>query len=78
MKKLHPILIVALASILWLSACATKKQVTGSTSGGTPDGSTYEKAIVINEQHERQGIRAEYAWIDAHYPGYKSRGQGVA
>jgi len=37
------------------------------------DGSSYEKAIVIQEKSETPGVNAEYKWIAEHYPGY-SRG----
>lgn len=41
------------------------------------DGSSYEKAIVINEGHERQGIADEYAWIRNKYPGSKTQSQSL-
>ena len=41
------------------------------------DGSSYDKAIVIKEDHESQGIHAEYAWIRNKYPGSKTRSQSL-
>ena len=41
-------------------------------SGG--DGSTFEKAIIVNGATEETGVHAEYDYIAKHYPGY-SRGQ---
>ena len=37
----------------------------------TPDGSSAEQAIVINEKSEITGVAAEYSWLQKHYPGYK-------
>jgi hypothetical protein len=36
-----------------------------------PDGSSPEKAIVIQETTDREGVKAEYAWLNSHYPGCK-------
>lgn len=35
------------------------------------DGSSFEKAIVINAANEMDGVPAEYEWLKSHYPGYK-------
>jgi len=37
----------------------------------TPDGSSAEKAIIVNEKSEIPGVSAEYSWLQKHYPGYK-------
>jgi len=34
------------------------------------DGSSYEKAIIINENSELAGVNAEYYWLEKKYPGY--------
>ena len=34
------------------------------------DGSSYQRAIIITETHEWQGIKAEYAWLEKQYPQY--------
>ncbi|MDZ4758934.1 MAG: hypothetical protein SGJ10_12455 [Bacteroidota bacterium] len=34
------------------------------------DGSSYEKAIVINEKTETKGVQTEYKWLSEKYPGY--------
>ena len=41
------------------------------------DGSSYEKAIIINEEHEKPGIDAEYAWIRRQYPVSRTLGQAL-
>ena len=41
------------------------------------DGSSYDKAIVIHEDHENQGIADEYAWIRNRYPGSKTKSQSL-
>ncbi len=42
------------------------------------DGSSFEKAVVIRQDHERQGIADEYAWIRARYPGSKTKSQALS
>lgn len=72
MKKFT--LIIMYAFILMMFACASKKAVVNATE---TDGSTFEKAIVITETHERAGIDAEYAWIAKTYPGAKTNSQAL-
>jgi putative salt-induced outer membrane protein YdiY len=71
---------IILSAAVVLSACsATKKTVTtvsnkpASVTASTyePDGSSYEKAIVVNAKGEMEGIRAEHTWLKKNYPGYK-------
>lgn len=38
-----------------------------SFSGG--DGSTQDAAVIVHARTEALGIKAEYAWIRAHWPG---------
>ncbi|SRR6266542_2662937 len=71
MKKL---LILFFISSLLIS-CSTTKKLTNETarenisnSSGN-DGTSYEKAIIINEKSEQKGIDAEYAWLRQNYPG---------
>jgi len=63
-------------------ACSTTKKVTQVNSPGIAsvenDGSSFEKAIVIKEEHETPGIHAEYAWIRNKYPGSKTNGQALS
>ncbi|MFD2147517.1 adenosylhomocysteinase [Mucilaginibacter antarcticus] len=73
--------LILYSTLIVLSACAVKKQgVTQSTKANTTvvaqaDGSSYEKAIVINASGEMQGIKAEYDWLKQNYPGYTRKGQ---
>lgn len=80
MKK---ILILFFLSTLLLS-CSTKKKLGSNSTSITDsavlsgnDGSSYEKAIVIEEKSEGPGINAEYAWLRKHYPGYKFKRQSL-
>jgi len=41
------------------------------------DGSSYAKAIVINEKSESKGVDAEYTWLRLHYPGCKVEKQSL-
>ena len=42
-------------------------------SGG--DGSTVEKAVIVNAANDMQGMTAEYVWLADHYPGFHNRNQ---
>jgi hypothetical protein len=79
-KAMKTIFIYLLAGGMILSSCAShKKTIQGATTIASvaADGSCYDKAIFINEDHERPGIDAEYAWIRTRYPGYKLKGQSL-
>jgi hypothetical protein len=41
------------------------------------DGSSVDKAVVILGATESTGIRAEYLWLDAHYPEWKGHDQSL-
>ena len=43
----------------------------------TRDGSSFDKAIIINETSERYGDPAEYAWIRKNYPGATNNSQAL-
>jgi len=64
-----------LVIVLFYVACSAPKKALDN--GAVHDGSSYQKAIIINEKHERAGIDAEYAWIRQQYPGSKTRGQAL-
>ena len=63
------------AVLILVSGCVVQKVVSDKTeasvvaTGG--DGSSFEKAIIINEKREKPGIDAEYTWIYKNYPGSK-------
>ena len=45
-------------------------------SGG--DGSAIEQAVIITGAIDNtEGVKAEYAWLRSHYPGYKHTGHRV-
>jgi hypothetical protein len=46
-----------------------------SFEGG--DGTTLEKAVVVNAPTERIGVAASYGWIGRHYPGSTAAGQNT-
>jgi uncharacterized lipoprotein NlpE involved in copper resistance len=41
------------------------------------DGSTIEKAIIINVKTEEDGTNFEYSWIRQHHPGYRMLQQAL-
>lgn len=77
MKKL---LILLLFPALILHSCASSAKLSEKGAreivvDSSKDGSSFEKAIMINAKNEQKGIDAEYAYISEHYPGYKLTGQ---
>jgi len=79
--------ILPLAIFLIFSSCSSSKKTNataGSTtssistrSSGEADGSSFEKAIVIDEKSETKGVNAEYAWLKKNYPGYSFKSQSL-
>ena len=67
------LLLITVVSFFLFSCTARKKTIADNVR----DGSSFEKAIVIDETHERQGIDDEYAWIRANYPGSHTNSQAL-
>jgi len=73
MKKI--VFIIILTGLI--TSCKISGKITGNSADRSTsvdakkDGSSYEKAILINEKTETEGVRAEYAWLEKNYPGYK-------
>ena len=66
-----------------LTSCASTKKIANQSSNvnsisASRDGSSFEKAIVIDETKEKPGVDAEYAWIKENYPGSKLNGQTLS
>ncbi|HWZ03356.1 MAG TPA: hypothetical protein VNX40_07055 [Mucilaginibacter sp.] len=62
-------------------SCSTSKKTVHSNSASVSstenDGSSFDKAIVIQETHETPGIHAEYTWIRNKYPGSQTNSQAL-
>lgn len=76
-------LLLILLSIGLFFSCSTHKKITNNENTTTVkdsfnDGSSYEKAIVIQEKSETTGVDAEYKWIRIYYPGCKIKGQSLS
>lgn len=80
------LLIFSLACLI--TSCSSTKKTTASSSSapttdtvsvapGERDGSSFAKAIIINEKSESKGVDAEYAWLRKNFPGYRSKGQSL-
>jgi hypothetical protein len=82
---------LSIAFALTFSSCSSSKKTTAtqtnsaaavsttSTAGdAAADGSSFEKAILINEKLERPGVDAEYVWLKKNYPGYKMNSQSLS
>jgi hypothetical protein len=54
------------------------EQAVATPENPAADGSSYEKAIVIQETSETKGVGAEYAWLRKQYPGYKMQSQSLS
>jgi len=66
---------VALVFLMLFVSCASSHKVTDASQR---DGSSYDKAIVIEEKNESTGVKAEYNWLTLHYPGYISESQTLS
>jgi outer membrane biogenesis lipoprotein LolB len=79
MKKL----LVFMLCLLFLTACFTSRKTSENTTKANnsvsteADGSSYEKAILINENTEQKGVDAEYQWLRKNYPGYRVKMQSL-
>lgn len=80
MKKI--LFIFALSCLI--IACSPAKKLSGdyvtnqkSVVSSENDGSSYEKAIVIEEKSETTGVYAEYVWIRKNYPGSNVKSQAL-
>ncbi|MDR0478420.1 MAG: hypothetical protein LBH31_01165 [Burkholderiaceae bacterium] len=77
---------ICLCLLAALAGCA---QPTIPAAGQEPDqpaaaitdqqteGSSFEKAVVIQEKTEIAGVPAEYTWLRDHYPSYKRISQSM-
>lgn len=80
--KSHALIFILLSG-LFLNACSSSKSISnlsstkGTVQTSANDGTSFENAIMINEKTETKGVAAEYAWLDAHYPGYKMKSQSL-
>ncbi len=80
--KSHALILILLSGFLF-TACSSSKSISnlsstkGTVQTSTNDGTSFENAVVIHEKTETKGIAAEYAWLDAHYPGYKIKSQSL-
>jgi PBP1b-binding outer membrane lipoprotein LpoB len=79
-------IILPLAIALVITSCSSSKKTTAAAeknpaaatvaaTNTATDGSSFEKAIVINSGSETAGVNAEYAWLKKNYPGYKTKSQ---
>jgi len=71
-KIITPIVLICFLA----HSCSTPKS-SSTTTNSKQDGLSLETAIVINEKHETTGVRAEYKWLNDHYPGYISERQAL-
>jgi hypothetical protein len=75
---------LALYSMALLLSCAAahKSAAPAAAPVGQPDslrdGSSFDKAIIIQETQETPGVAAEYKWIRDHEPGFSSQEQSLA
>lgn len=75
------------AAMVLLASCSTTKKTTGSSTSTTNnissikdadrDGSSFERAIVIDKKNETEGVAAEYSWMRKNHPEYTVGGQSL-
>jgi hypothetical protein len=82
--------IIILSALLICYSCSTTTKITKQTNpvtvnqvenktiiSGIHDGTSFESAIIMKEKNENEGVKAEYVWLRANYPGYKLKQQGL-
>jgi hypothetical protein len=55
-------------AIFVVASCSTQ-HVQNTVSSGR-DGSSFEKAVIIQAKSDLEGTSAEYVWLKEHYPNY--------
>ncbi len=78
-----PLLYLFIVCTICISCSGTKKTITANTAGITKssnlrDGSSYDKAIIIQQTSETRGIADEYTWIRNKYPNSKTKSQSLS
>jgi hypothetical protein len=76
--------LVAFIALVFV-ACSSSRPAATQQTGTSPvttnnsdnDGSSFKKAIVIEERNSSKGVAAEYAWIRENYPGSKMKQQSL-
>ena len=77
---------VSVALALALGGCATTSDGGPAAGGGNPgdqmmygggDGSNCAQSVVVHARSEFEGVRAEYQWLAAKYPGYHKEEQSL-
>ena len=78
------LLLLALAFVPFICHAGIKTSILTDTTktiqkaDTTRDGSSFDKAIIINETSEQRGDPAEYTWIRKNYPGSTNNSQVLA
>jgi len=81
---------IILVTLLICYSCSTTSKITKQPSPTNAervenktiidrihDGTSYESAIIMKERNENEGVKAEYTWLRANYPGYIVKKQGL-
>ncbi len=68
---------MALAAALLMAGASTASHAATEAAASKQDGSSPASAVVIKAADELTGIRAEYDWIAARYPGFRRDRQAV-
>ena len=62
---------VSILLALSLAGCAAGARQQGAVATSGDDGSSIERAVVLSDaKNEAEGVRAEHAWVQSHYPGW--------
>ena len=60
-----------------MASTSTSTSSSSSSTSSANDGSSYEKAIIIEKKNEKDGVAEEYKWLREHYPGYTMGSQSL-
>ena len=78
------LLLFAMLSLPFISRAGVKDMMPADTTlhvaaphDTLRDGSSYEKAIIIEATTDFQGVKDEYAWLRKNYPGSKTTKQAL-
>ena len=70
-------LVLALTTLVLLSACSQAVTPAGLDPAAMPDTIPCDQAVVIKAANSERGIAAERRWLGKHYPGHSRYSQGI-
>src|SRR5690349_20003041 len=78
-RRFFSFVVCFLTAICWLG-CKPSSPPASATRAvvfSAGDGSSIEKAVIVQASNENDGVAAEYKWLKEHYPGYARGNQSL-